>query len=565
MSADLIAQFHFDQTARVVCPFCTPERRKQKSKDMTLTRKPDGAVVYFCHHCLENGSVQPQKQEITLSAVPSKVITSNKLEERHYSYLQSRGISKVTADKMGLFAADKWFARLDKKSDAIGFPYYRDGALVSAKYRSFPEKDFTQDSGGAHDFFALDKVEKGKPLIIVEGEIDCLTLIEAGVENVVSVPSGAPIKVADGKVLPSEDKRFSYVWNAREIIDAAPYIVLATDQDAPGQALAEELARRIGKEKCRVAKFNKKDLNEVFLSDDDPTRTPGEIIADIIADAHPYPIAGLTDPSAYADRLNDLYAKGTGKGFSTGYSSVDTIYTVAPGQLTVVTGYPSSGKSNFVDQLMINLARTHDWKFAICSFENQPEIHISRLMEIYTKKRFFDGKGRMTEQEKDQAFKFVQDHFLFIDNNGEEPSTLDSILERARVAVKRMGVRGMVIDPYNYIDLNKTNSTETEAISNMLTKVQRFCKANDVHTWFVAHPSKINRSGVEQPRPDGMAISGSMAWWAKADCGITVHRLEEYVEIAVWKSRYRWVGTQGETTLLYNKVSGTYEEQIDKF
>jgi len=565
MSADLIAQFHFDQTARVVCPFCTPERRKQKSKDMTLTRKPDGAVVYFCHHCLENGSVQPQKQEITLSAVPSKVITSNKLEERHYAYLQSRGISKATADKMGLFAADKWFARLDKKSDAIGFPYYRDGALVSAKYRSFPEKDFTQDSGGAHDFFALDKVEKGKPLIIVEGEIDCLTLIEAGVENVVSVPSGAPIKVADGKVLPSEDKRFSYVWNAREIIDAAPYIVLATDQDAPGQALAEELARRIGKEKCRVAKFNKKDLNEVFLSDDDPTRTPGEIIADIIADAHPYPIAGLTDPSAYADRLNDLYAKGTGKGFSTGYSSVDTIYTVAPGQLTVVTGYPSSGKSNFVDQLMINLARTHDWKFAICSFENQPEIHISRLMEIYTKKRFFDGRGRMNEQERDQAFKFVQDHFLFIDNNGEEPSTLDSILERARIGVKRMGIRGLVIDPYNYIDLNKTNSTETEAISNMLTKVQRFCKANDVHTWFVAHPSKINRSGVEQPRPDGMAISGSMAWWAKADCGITVHRLEEYVEIAVWKSRYRWVGTQGETTLLYNKVSGTYEEQIDKF
>jgi len=565
MSADLIAQFHFDQTARVVCPFCTPERRKQKSKDMTLTRKPDGAVVYFCHHCLENGSVQPQKQEITLSAVPSKVITSNKLEERHYAYLQSRGISKVTADKMGLFAADKWFARLDKKSDAIGFPYYRDGALVSAKYRSFPEKDFTQDSGGAHDFFALDKVEKGKPLIIVEGEIDCLTLIEAGVENVVSVPSGAPIKVADGKVLPSEDKRFSYVWNAREIIDAAPYIVLATDQDAPGQALAEELARRIGKEKCRIAKFNKKDLNEVFLSDDDPTRTPGEIIADIIADAHPYPIAGLTDPSAYADRLNDLYAKGTGKGFSTGYSSVDTIYTVAPGQLTVVTGYPSSGKSNFVDQLMINLARTHDWKFAICSFENQPEIHISRLMEIYTKKRFFDGRGRMNEQERDQAFKFVQDHFLFIDNNGEEPSTLESILERARIGVKRMGIRGLVIDPYNYIDLNKTNSTETEAISNMLTRVQRFCKAHDVHTWFVAHPSKINRSGVEQPRPDGMAISGSMAWWAKADCGITVHRLEEYVEIAVWKSRYRWVGTQGETTLLYNKVSGTYEEQIDKF
>jgi twinkle protein len=267
----------------------------------------------------------------------------------------------------------------------------------------------------------------------------------------------------------------------------------------------------------------------------------------------------------FYERLNDLYTKGTGKGFSTGYPSVDEVYTVAPAQLTVVTGYPSSGKSNFIDQVMVNLARGADWKFAVCSFENQPEIHISRLMEIYTKKRFFDGKERMTPEEKEKAFKWVQEHFLFIDTNGEEPSTLDSILDRAKIAVKRMGVRGLAIDPYNYIELNKTNSTETEAISNMLTRVQKFCKAFDVHTWFIAHPSKINRSGVEQPRPDGMSISGSMAWWAKTDCGITVHRADKCVEIAVWKCRYRWVGTQGETTLLYNKTAGTYSENLDAF
>jgi twinkle protein len=270
--------------------------------------------------------------------------------------------------------------------------------------------------------------------------------------------------------------------------------------------------------------------------------------------------------SDFKDRLNDLYAKGTGKGFSTGYPSIDEIYTVAPAQLTVVTGYPSSGKSNFIDQVMVNLARGNDWKFAVCSFENQPEIHISRLMEIYTQKRFFDGRDRMGKDEKDEAFKWVQDHFLFIDTNGEEPSTLDSILERARVAVKRMGVRGLIIDPYNYIELERKDSTETEAISNMLTRVQKFCKATDVHTFFIAHPSKINRSGVEQPRPDGMSISGSMAWWAKTDCGLTVHRGKgAVVEVAVWKCRYRWCGTQGESSLLYNKTSGTYSENLDNF
>jgi twinkle protein len=557
MNAEFVEQFHFNESTRVACPYCSTERRKSNQKDMTLTRKSDGAVVFHCHHCQTNGSVQPQQERI-LSAVPNPIIVSNKLQDTHYAWLALRGISKQTADKMKLFAAEKYFSKLGKNADAIGFPYYRQGALVAAKYRSFPEKDFTQDSGGAHDFFGIDLIKKDQPLIIVEGEIDCLSLMELGYDNVVSVPSGAPIKVADGKVLPSEDKRFAYVWNAREVLDAVPYVILATDQDTAGQALAEELARRIGKEKCRLAKFEKKDLNEVML--DDPTK-----VSVLLDSAAPYPVSGISDAGTFYERLNELYTKGTGKGFSTGYSSVDEIYTVAPAQLTVVTGYPSSGKSNFVDQIMVNLAQAHDWKFAVCSFENQPEIHISRLMEIYTRKRFFDGKERMSEQEKEQAFKFVKEHFLFIDTNGEEPSTLDSILDRARIAVKRMGVRGLVIDPYNYIELPKSEGTETAAISDMLTRVQKFCKAHDVHTWFVAHPSKITRQGNEQPRPDGMSIAGSMAWWAKTDCGVTVHRKDHHVEIAVWKCRYRWVGTQGETTMLYNKTAGTYSENLDAF
>ena len=561
MTPEFVEQFHFNDHARVACPACSTERRKKNSKDMTLTRKSDGAVVFFCHHCGANGSVQPRKEKY-LSVVPSPKVTTNALTKEQYEWLSTRGISKATADKAKLFSATKWFARLNKEAPAIGFPYYRDGSLVGAKYRSFPEKDFTQDAGGAHDFFCLDFVDSQKPLIIVEGEIDCLTLMEAGIENAVSVPGGAPVKVADGKVLPSEDKKFAFVWNARSILDKVPYVILATDQDGPGQALAEELARRIGKEKCRVAKFEGKDLNEVF---NDPSRNGKEDVQKILDAAEPYPIAGLSDANTYADRLNELFAKGQGSGASTGYPSLDTIYTVAPGQLTVVTGYPSSGKSNWVDQIMVNLARDSDWKFAVASFENQPEIHISRLMEIYTGKRFFEGRERMSEFEKNEAFKWVQEHFLFIDANGEEPNTLDSILTRARAAVQRMGIRGMVIDPYNYIDLDRKETTETDAISQMLTRVQKFCKTHDVHTWFVAHPSKMQRAGNDQPRPDGMSISGSMAWWAKADCGVTIHRCERYVEVAVWKCRYRWVGTQGETTLIYNRTAGTYSENLDKF
>jgi len=562
MITELVEQTHFNNQTRVVCPFCSPERKKKNLKDLSLTRLNDGAVGYFCHHCSASGAVQPKERK--LSAVPQITVSNNALEDQHYAWLKSRGISKETADKMKLFAAAKFFRRLNKEAAAIGFPYYREGSLVAVKYRSIEGKDFTQDTGGAHDFFGIDHIVPGKPIIIVEGEIDCLSGMEAGLENIVSVPGGAPMKVIENSD-PSQDKAFAYVWNAKDILDQAPLIILATDTDEPGQALAESLAKRIGKDKCRIAKLPKKDLNEMLLDDDFANDDPSRTIREVIDNASPYPIGGIADTSQFFTRLNALYESGTGSGYSTGYPSVDPIYTVAPGQLTVVTGYPSSGKSNFVDQMMVNLARKEGWKFAVCSFENQTDIHITRLMELYTFKRFFEGSGRMSQKEAEDAFKWVQDHFLFMDTSGDEPNTIESILMRAKYAITQMGIKGMVIDPYNYIEHVKKDTTETEAISNLLTKIQKFCKTHNIHIWFVAHPAKINRSGIEQPRPDGMSISGSMAWWAKTDNGITIHRKDGFVEMAVWKCRYRWVGTQGETTLLYDKVSGSYSENNDKF
>jgi len=554
----LVASLHVHQHARVVCPNCSDERKK-RDKDLVINRSGD-VWVFFCHHCNTKGIVPVFKRE-RQQMVQVQSINTNTfdfLQKEHYDFLSTRGISKETADSAQLFAANKFFRKLNSNAKAIGFPYYKEGKLVGTKYRCLETKDFTQDAGGNNEFYGIDLIKEG-PIVIVEGEIDALTLRECGIENVLSVPSGAPMKVSNGKIDASEDKKFEFVWNSFDILSKAPYVTIATDNDAAGQACAEELARRIGKDKCRLTTIPAKDLNEVMLRDG------ADAVRNVIESALPYPVAGLSEATKYEERLNDLWEKGNGKGESTGYSNVDQIYTVAQGQLTVVTGYPSSGKSNFVDQLMVNLARANDWKFAICSFENAPEIHISRLMELYAQKRFFEGAHRMSQQEKNDAFKWVKDHFLFLDSEGVEPSTIDSIIERARAAVARIGIRGLVIDPYNYID-NGKGQAETEFISGMLTRVQAFAKAYGVHVWFVAHPSKITRSGMDLPRPDGMAISGSMAWWAKADCGITVHRAKPNVEIAVWKCRYRWIGQQGETTLAYDKVTGSYfEDESDDF
>ena len=77
--------------------------------------------------------------------------------------------------------------------------------------------------------------------------MDKLALEEAGFMNVVSVPDGAPAKVKEAAVpAPDADTKYSYLWNCRAVLDQATRILMATDNDPPGHALAEELARRLG-------------------------------------------------------------------------------------------------------------------------------------------------------------------------------------------------------------------------------------------------------------------------------------------------------------------------------
>jgi twinkle protein len=241
--------------------------------------------------------------------------------------------------------------------------------------------------------------------------------------------------------------------------------------------------------------------------------------------------------------------------------------SICTGHMSIVTGIPSSGKSSFLDAMMVNLAQIRDWKFAVCSFENDPATHISQLCEKYVVKPFAEGvTERMSKDEMTKAQAWVNDHFVFIDHNNGEKATLDSILDRAVGAVQRMGVRGLVIDPYSYIDLQRGNRSETEAVGDMLTRVRLFAKHHDVHVWFVAHPAKMVREGGSIAIPQGYDISGSAHWFNHCDIGFSVARIFvdevqcERVMVKVWKMRYRWMGMQGEEWLDFDVPTGTYSE-----
>lgn len=491
----------------------------------------------------------------TQKPVEKKRITEfDSLEDVQYDWLNQRGISVATAKKYELVASDIM------GKPAVGFPYFDPaGNVVAVKKRAVGEKDFRCWQSPT-SFFGLRHLKKGEDVYIVEGETDVLSMAEVGI-SAVSVPNGAPMKVVDGRIDPSEDGKFKFLWDAREYIDAAKRVLIATDQDGPGEALAEEIARRVGKGKAWRVKLPEgiKDANDCLV------KCGAEALRRSTQEAQPWPVQGLYDAQHFGDLVWELYEKGAGKGESTGYPSVDEFYTVVPGQVTIVTGIPSSGKSEFVDQVMVNLAQSKAWKFGICSFENEPRLHISKLMAKRAERPFFEGPTRRMEREEARAaFDWVQEHFAFVWQDDGSLADLDSILDRLRIAIMRYGIRGAVIDPYNFISRDGRDKSETEWISDMLTKVKAFAMGHGVHIWFVAHPTKMQRGADGRiPPPGGFDISGSAAWFAKADVGLTVHREKDaptLAQIHIWKCRFSWVGKQGQANLLYNTATTCYTE-----
>ena len=191
--------------------------------------------------------------------------------------------------------------------------------------------------GSPQHFYLHDRVTVGGDVVICEGEIDALSLRQAGVDNSISVPNGAPMKVSEGKVSPEEDRKFAYVWNSRTVLNAAKKVYLAVDGDEPGMALGEELSRRIGRAKCWQVKWPDgcKDANDVLV------KHGPEAIKAALEAAEPWPVAGLFEAKHYTEKVSTLWEKGNAKGWSAGYDEVDEIYSVVPGQMTIVTGIPS--------------------------------------------------------------------------------------------------------------------------------------------------------------------------------------------------------------------------------
>jgi twinkle protein len=552
----------------VSCPSCTPNRKPEHRRNRDLSVNV-GAGTWHCHHCGWSGSLnagskngvvptgaplRPSERRVYAKPAPLPN-PDDGLTPAVLAWFAKRGITETVVRRNRITAGPSWMPQTETEVNAIQFPYFRDGEIVNVKYRAFP-KHFKMVKDAERVLYGLDDVAGADQATIVEGELDKLAVEVAGVPNCLSVPDGAP--APDAK---NYEGKFTFLESAGDLFDRLHSVILATDSDAPGRKLAEELARRIGREKCYRVTWpdDCKDANDVLV------KHGADEVRRCLADAQPYPIEGLVDHEALWVSLQRLYETGRTRGASTGWRALDPLYTVRPGQMSIVTGVPSSGKSKWLDSLMVNLARAHGWRFGVFSPENFPvEEHVAHLMSVYQGQPFDDGpRQRITREDLADGWAWISDHFDFL---VPEAPRLDTILELARVVVFRGGIKGLVIDPWNEIDHSRPQGmTETEYISQCLTNIRQFARHRQVHVWVVAHPTKLVKlDDGAYPVVSPYDIAGSAHWFAKADVCLSIwrNRLDDHapVDVHVQKVRFREIGQLGMAQLRYDPVTGRYRD-----
>jgi hypothetical protein len=262
-----------------------------------------------------------------------------------------------------------------------------------------------------------------------------------------------------------------------------------------------------------------------------------------------------------SQKIDNFYIKGSPRGYSTGFENLDNYYRVARGQLNIVTGLPTHGKSELMDAVMVNMAVLHGWRFLVFSPENYPyEMHYQKLAEKYIGKPFF-GPERFTVQDNANAKSFLSQHFYFIDYF-RDSITLDEILNVTQTMAGK--IDGLIIDPWNELEgeIGKEKS-ETQWIGECLSKIRKKARAMNVAIWVVAHPTKIQKDkDGNYPIPTMYSISGSANWYNKADNGLVVYRNfeENYTEVHVQKVKFKYYGSHGSARFSYLPMSGRYEE-----
>lgn len=551
---------HKSEHISTQCPECLKTRSNNSGKPLEIYVHQN---IFVCQHCGFTGSINHSHKSEKMISLNEKSFTTD-IPKKIIEWFEKSNISKHTLEEFKIGYQRVYMPKTEDSTFCIMYPYYKNDKLVNIKFED--SKGNTRLINRADvSFFNVNNIN-GTDIYITESEIDVLALADCGVKSAIAMPLNANMLINDDFFI-----NFDFLESIETHIQNAKKITLLFSTSETSQKIQEELARRMGKEKCYfIPSKEKLDGIAKYLQKNGKKETLA-----LLDNARPYPIKGIFEMVDIEDKFDILYENGLPGGSSTGFSNVDEYYTVKEGQWTLVTGVPGHGKSNFLDGVLVNLADKLHWKIGVFSPENQPiERHLANILEKYIGLPFNYGiHERISPEAKEIGKKWLQERFYIILPDDEEEGnwSLDGILKLAKTLVFRKGIKGLVIDPWNEIDHSRPyNLTETEYISQSLTKIRRFARAYNVHVWVVAHPAKLAKDQTgKYPVPTPYDVSGSAHWRNKADNAISVWRNvggpdDDIVDVHIQKIRFKEIGKVGLTSLRFDKVSGRFNNDIDQ-
>ena len=527
------------------CPLCSSDRQPKNQKAKCASYDWERGLG-TCHNCNKSFQLHTYQRKGASEKVyvrPTEPANFKEVSTNVETWFGTRGISKQTLRDLRVAEGKEWMPQTGKEENTIQFNYWMGDQLINVKYRD-GRKNFKLYKGAEKVFYNINSVVGYDWCVLTEGEIDVLALHEAGIPNAISVPNGATLN----------NNNLDYLDNCIDYFDDKTKIVLAVDQDDPGLMLKQELVRRLGAEVCYLVDFKDcKDANEYLL------KHGADKLKTAIHTAKQVPLENVSTLYDVEEELKDFVKNGFKPGYQIGISNFDKIFSTYTGQFITVTGIPSSGKSDFVDQMVVGYNNNYGWKTAFASPENQPTfLHAHKLMRKIWQD--MPMPGDIGGDKWKNVADHVNDNFFFIDM---DKYNLESVLRKGAELVKRKGIKCLVIDPFNKIrDVNAQSEDVTRYTMEYLTKIETFAKKYDVLVFIVAHPTKMYKGQdgkIEEPTMYN--IKGGGEWYDASYHGLLVHRDYEAktTKVKVLKVKFQNLGENGaEAHFNWERKSGTF-------
>ena len=404
-------------------------------------------------------------------------------KQKIYDYLSLRGISKKTSDYLDL--------RQDEHGNIVFNYYDLNDVLVMVKYRPSKKikkgesKNWCQPGADTTPIlFNINRINPDQPLVIATGELDCAALIEAGIQNSVSVPLG--------------DGNLAWIEECWDFLEQFKEIVIVHDNDESGFKYVKTVVPRLGSWRCKVAhcpeKFELpnekivkiKDVNELLV------RGGKSAVVSMIANATDSPIPSVIDFSDIEEK--DLSAM---DGIETGIVSLDKeILKLFYGSFNIVSGTPGSGKTSWLYQVICNALDqgVGAWLFS----RELPGFMTRNWMNFLfagprNVRQYTSSKGATYYKVKPEVNKTISEQYrglchIYRDDYSNAVEELCSSMEDS---ARKYGSKLFVIDNLMTVDLHANDTNQYDKQTEFINWLIHFSVKFDVCTILVAHPRKL--------------------------------------------------------------------------